>query len=140
MNLKETEILLREMFAIDGRLVDAERIKAWHNVLSNMPLEIAQRGLRLARQDERIHYVEPKHIIAKAKESAEALDREETRKKQQESKPVKQGIPMPTCIHGQGILYCNPCCDSMYRHHKTHAHLEHGDDLCLEFAKENVFA
>lgn len=140
MNLKETEILLREMFAIDGRIVDAERIKAWHNVLQNMPLEIAQRGLRLARMEEKIGYIEPKHIIAKARESAEALDREEARKKQQVEMPAQRGVPMPTCIHGVGLLSCDPCCATMARHHKTHAHLEYGDDLCLQFAKENVFA
>lgn len=138
MKIQETEILLKEMFAIDGRILDAERIKAWHNVIGNMPLEIAQRALRMARQDERIGYVEPKHIIGKAREAAEALDREEERNKVKE--PVKKGDPMPSCIHGKGIVWCDTCCHALHKHHqKHHAHLAYGDDKCYEYAKENLF-
>ena len=97
MKKTETEQLLREMFAIDGRKLDADKLLAWHNVIGGMPLDIAQRALRMARQDERISYIEPKHIIGKAKEAAEAMDREEQRKQRQE--PVKMGVPMPACIH-----------------------------------------
>lgn len=140
MKIQETEILLREMFAIDGRILDAERIKAWHNVIGNMPLDIAQRALRLARADERLGYIEPKHIIGKAKESADSLDREERLKKERSETIVYNGVPQPSCIHGIKILTCDPCCDAMYRHHKKHEHLQKCGDLCLEFAKENVFA
>jgi len=108
----ETEQLLREMFAIDGRKLDADKLLAWHNVIGGMPLDIAQRALRMARQDERISYIEPKHIIGKAKEAAEAMDREEQRKAKQE--PVKKGVPMPTCIHGEALLYCDDCCRTMW--------------------------
>ena len=140
MKIQETELLLREMFAIDGRILDAERIKAWHNVIGNMPLDIAQRALRLARADERLGYIEPKHIIAKARESADSLDREERLKKERSETIVYNGVPQPSCIHGVKILSCDECCDKMYRHHKKHAHLEKCGDLCLEFAKEQVFA
>jgi hypothetical protein len=140
MKIQETEVLLREMFAIDGRILDAERIKAWHNVIGFMPLEIAQRALRLARSDERLGYIEPKHIIAKAKESADSLDREERLKKERSETPVYNGVPQPSCIHGSKILSCDICCDKMFRHHETHAHLQKCGDLCLEYAKENVFA
>ena len=138
MKISETEVLLREMFAIDGRYLEADKIKAWHNVIGGMPLDIAQRALRMARQDERIGYIEPKHIIGKAKEAAEALDHQEERNKKQE--PVKKGAPMPSCIHGKGVVWCNDCCNALYKNHeKTHAHLEYGDDLCHEYAKANLY-
>lgn len=139
MKIQETEVLLREMFAIDGRHLDADKLKAWHNVIGNMPLDIAQRALRMARQDERIKYIEPKHIFGKAKEAAEAMDRQEERNKEI-PKPV-QGSPHPSCIHGKALLSCNPCCNAVWRHHKeTHPHLDVGDEKCAEFAKENVLA
>lgn len=139
MKIQETEILLREMFAIDGRMLDAERIKAWHNVIGSMPLEIAQRALRLARQDERIGYVEPKHIIGKAKESADALDREERIKNAQQAKEFQQGFPQPTCIHGELLLSCNPCCHRMHLEHEAHKVKEINSELCLKYAKENIY-
>jgi len=136
---KETEQLLNEMFAIDGRKLDAEKLLAWHNVIGSWPLDIAQRALRMARQDERIAFIEPKHIIAKAKEAVEAMDREEQRKKTKE--PVKKGVAMPTCIHGHGLLYCNDCCRTMWHYHRdNHDHLANCQDLCHNFAKENVIA
>lgn len=139
MNKTETEQLLREMFAIDGRKVDADKILAWHNVIGSMPLEIAQRALRMARQDERITYVEPKHIFAKAKEAAEAMDREDERRKT--LPPSDKGTPMPTCIHGMGLIACDPCCDTMYRFHESnHGHLQNCGELCHTYAKENVIA
>jgi hypothetical protein len=140
MKIQETEILLREMFAIDGRILDADRIKAWHNVIGNMPLEIAQRALRLARQDERIGYVEPKHIIGKAKESADALDRQERVKFAQSEKPVSKGFPQPTCIHGELLLSCSRCCHQMHLEHERHAAKELNSELCLKYAKENIYA
>ena len=140
MKIQETEILLREMFAIDGRILDADRIKAWHNVIGNMPLEIAQRALRLARQDERIGYVEPKHIIGKAKESADALDRQERVKYAQSEKPVSKGFPQPACIHGELLLSCNPCCHQMHLEHERHEAKELNSELCLKYAKENIYA
>ena len=139
MKKTETEQLLREMFAIDGRKIDADKLLAWHNVLEYMPLDIAQRALRMARQDERINFVEPKHIIAKAKEAAEAMDREEQRKQKQE--PVKKGQPMPTCIHGVGLIYCDPCCHTLYKYQKEKlSHLINYSEPLYEFAKENVIA
>jgi hypothetical protein len=140
MKIQETEILLREMFAIDGRILDADRIKAWHNVIGSMPLEIAQRALRLARQDERIGYIEPKHIIGKAKESADSLDREERVRQAQEAKPVAKGFPQPTCIHGELLLSCGPCCHQMHLEHQRHEAKELNSELCLKYAKENIYA
>lgn len=139
MKKDETEQLLREMFAIDGRKLDADKLLAWHNVIGGMPLDIAQRALRMARQDERISYVEPKHIIGKAKEAAEAMDREEQRNKKQE--PVKQGVKMPTCIHGTGLVYCDTCCATLWNHQKTELnHLANYGELLHEYAKANVIA
>ena len=138
MKIQETEVLLREMFAIDGRILDADRIKAWHNVIGHMPLDIAQRALRLARQDERIGYIEPKHIIGKAKESADSLDREERVKQAKLAKPIVKGAPHPVCIHGHLLLECNTCCHVMHLEHEKHKDRELNSELCHKFAKEMV--
>lgn len=139
MKIQEIEILLREMFAIDGRILDADRIKAWHNVIGHMPLDVAQRALRLARQDERIGYIEPKHIIGKAKESAEALDREERVKQAQQARPQIQGDPMPICLHGKELLTCDPCCHQMHLEHERHKDRELKSEFCLAYAREHIY-
>ena len=127
------------MFAVDGRHLEIEKIKAWHNVIGSMPLDIAQRALRMARQDERIGYIEPKHIIGKAKEAAEAMDRQEERKKAQPE--VKLGQPMPTCIHGKGLLYCDPCCHTLWVYQRDNlSHLINYTEPLHAYAKENVIA
>lgn len=140
MQLKETETLLREMFAIDGRILDADRIKAWHNSIGFMPLEIAQQALRMARQDTNLGYLEPKHLIAKAKAAAEELDREERLAQQREKKEIQNGDPCPTCKHGTSLISCDECCKNLWRFHKQHVHLKYNDEFCMEYLQKEVLA
>jgi len=139
MQLKETEILLREMFAIDGRILDADRLKAWHNAVGFMPLDVAQEALRIARRDERINYIEPKHIVAKAREAAMELDRQAQKEEQAKQKEYK-GVPCPHCKHKMPIVECNICCKALSDHHKKHEHLNWGDEFCEELFRKELLA
>lgn len=141
MNLKETEQFLRDLSAIDGRQVTADRIKNWQSILENVPLAIAEEAHKLARRDASIEYLEPRHIIAKAKQWAEQQDVEERR--QQAMNPVKtqfQGIPAPKCIHESTIASCPKCCHQLWKFHERHIEHDYGDKLCVEFARENLYA
>lgn len=141
MNLRETEQFLRDIAAIDGRQVTAERIKNWQAILENVPLDIAEEALKLARRDASIDYLEPKHIIAKAKQWAEQQDTEQRR--QQAMTPVKrefQGIACPKCIHDSTLAECQICCREMWQFHQRHADQDYGDKFCIEFARENLYA
>lgn len=139
MNLKETEQLLREMFAIDGRKLDSEKIVAWKESLGSMQLDVAQQALRICRADERIQYIEPRHLYAKAKAAAEEVDRN-LEQKQRREEITTVGTPCPTCHHGKCVAFCNDCCNAMWAFHQTHAHLKVGDDLCHEYMKEKLVA
>ena len=140
MNLKETETLLREMFAIDGRKLEAEKIAAWRESLSSMQLDVAQAALRKCRADERISYVEPKHIWGKAKEAAQELDRIQQQQQvaEEQVKPVVR--TQPTCKHDKLLLSCNACCRDMNNFHETHGDVFECAELCHNFAKENLLA
>lgn len=139
MQLKEIEILLREMFAIDGRILDADRIKAWHNVIGFMPLDVAQEALRMARKDERINYIEPKHLVAKAKEAAMELDRQQQKEEQAKLQDFK-GVPCPHCKHKKPLIECNQCCRDLWHFHQKHEHLKHGDEFCSEYLRKELLA
>lgn len=141
MNLKETETLLRELSAIDGRQITAERIKAWQSVLESMPLDIAQEAHKMARMDETIGYLEPKHLIAKAKEAALRMEQEERRQQAMTPKPQEfKGILAPKCIHSSTIASCPKCAKAMWEFHKRHLEKDYGDTLCVEYARGNLYA
>ena len=141
MNLKETEILLREMFAVDGRKLEAEKIAAWKESLGGMQLDVAQAALRAARADSFINYVEPRHLWAKAKAAAQELDRLEQQAAMKEEEANKTYAPCPTCIHGTTLLACNECCRTLMNLHNSHQN-QYGDcgESCNQFAKENLLA
>lgn len=131
--MKKTECaeLLQEISAVDSRKVNVETIEAWFNIIGHIPLEIAREALHLARKDDRINYLEPRHIISWAKEAAFRLDREQTPTISHMPDSVRQ----PVCRkHGLPIMECLPCCDAM-------KHLAYADkNATLRFAKEHIFA
>lgn len=131
--MKKTECaeLMKEISAIDNRNVTLETVEAWFAVIGQIPYDIAREALRLARKDDRIDYLEPKHIVSWAKEAAWKLDREQNNPVPQTNDWVRQ----PICReHGLGILDCNECCRKMafmaYR----------PKNEILVYAKENIFA
>jgi hypothetical protein len=131
MNLTETQTLLREISAVDKRQVDQATTQMWFQILGHIPLDIAREAHILARKDDRIPYLEPKHIVAWAREAAFKLDR---REKKQEEAPVAVAKE-PTCKdHNKKIMSCGPCCRRM-------AEMSHlNDPQLLLWAKENIYA
>lgn len=110
MNLAQTTEILDYLSAIDGRMVTAEKVKAWQEVIGYLDYDLAKQGVVMAIRQENINYVEPKHIIAMTQRVKEQRKIEESKLLAQEPKPVKWGSPMPKCEHGKGLLFCDPCC------------------------------
>jgi len=131
MNLTETQTLLREISAVDKRQIDQATTQMWFQILGHIPLDIAREAHILARKDDRIPYLEPKHIVAWAREAAFRLDRKEQKAQEQPVDVAKE----PVCkAHQKKIMSCADCCKVMSQQtHLTDAQL-------LLFAKENIFA
>jgi hypothetical protein len=131
MNLTETQQLLREISAVDKRNVDQATTQVWFQILGHIPLEIAQMAHILARKDDRIPYLEPKHIVAWAREAAFKLDRDKPRPEDK----VVDIAPEPTCkAHQIKIMSCRPCCRLL----ADMGHLRTPE--LLIWAKENIYA
>ena len=105
MNRTETQALLKQIAVIDNRKVTPEVIEAWHGIVGVIPFDIANEALTLARKDATINWLEPRHIVAWAKEAAFRTRRE---------MPVDllqtESSPAPLCDHGHTIARCVPCC------------------------------
>ena len=109
MNLAETTELLDYLSAIDGRQVTAEKVKAWNEVIGYLDYPLAKESAILAQREQTINFVEPKHIIAMSYKIKENLKREQSIHREPETDGT-WGSPMPKCVHGKGLLYCDPCC------------------------------
>lgn len=130
MKLSETQQLLKEISAVDKRQLDQATVQMWHAILGHIPLDIAREAHLMARRDDRIAYLEPKHIIAWAKEAAFKLDRQKPHAEEE----IKRGSPEPTCKHNKKLLSCSFCCRRMSE--MSHLH----DAALLVWAKENIYA
>jgi len=130
MNMADAKTLLEEIAAVDGRKLTPETVAAWQGILGSMQLDVAREAHKMARRDDRVTYLEPKHIVSWAREAAFKLDRENP-KVQEEVK----GSPMPVCkAHNVGILLCDPCC------HRLHKYKEvRGLDTLHDFAKREIY-
>jgi hypothetical protein len=129
MNISETKSLLDAISAIDNRKVTAEVVDAWHQILGQIPNDIAKEALKLAQQDASIKYLEPRHIFAWAKEAAFRLDRNKVVEAE-----VLRGTPEPTCKHDKKLLSCGTCCRELSKQ----SHLI-SEDLHA-YAKANIYA
>lgn len=130
MNMADTRKLLEEIAAIDNREVTPDTIAAWNGILGSMPLDVAQKAHRLARRDEKVRYLEPKHIVSWAREAAFQLDREKP-KEEIRITPT----PQPVCkAHNKSILLCDPCCHRMWKYSEVK-----GFDTLHEFAKREIY-
>jgi hypothetical protein len=69
MNLNETKMLLKEISSVDNRKLDESLAVAWQAIIGHLEFEMAKSALILARQDSTINYLEPRHIVAWAKEA-----------------------------------------------------------------------
>jgi hypothetical protein len=132
VNLNETKALLKEVAAIDNRKLSEEVAEAWQSILGFMPLEIAREALHLARKDDRVNWLEPKHIVSWAKEAAFKLDRATGNK----PPPEHSFDPQPKCKeHNVLILMCAPCCKKLQEFEELN-----GQRGLQEFAKSEVYA
>lgn len=112
MNKVELKELLDLVAAVDGRTITATVLEAWHPVIGFISLSDAKEALVLARRDETIGRVEPKHIVAKFKElrSKRAVADEQEAQAKNKSEP---GVPCPKCVHSLKIVDCKACCKAM---------------------------
>ena len=131
MNIAEVKELLTEISVIDNRKLSEEVAEGWHSILSFMPLEIAREALRLARKDDRINWLEPKHLVSWGREAAFKLDRDKPKNEE-----VLIGPPMKVCRdHQKPILYCDPCCQRLNLFQKTNE-----GSLLERFAQSEIYA
>lgn len=130
MNLNEIKQLLTEVSAIDNRKLSEQTAEAWEAVLRFMPLDIAREALHLARKDDRINWLEPKHIVAWAKEAAFKLDRAKPKTAEQVERAEQ-----PHCkAHGSPLTRCLPCARQLHQF----ASVE-GLDGLLGFAQSEIY-
>lgn len=114
MNKTEVKLLLADVAAIDNRRVTEETITAWTAVLGHLSLPIAQKALVLARQDEKVDYLEPKHIVARARDARMAIDRSAADRAEEAS---WRSDPEPICVtHDTRITKCQPCIALLFKH------------------------
>lgn len=130
MKLSETTLLLRQIATLDNRKVNDEVIAAWHEVIGQLPFDIAKEALKLAQQDASVKYLEPRHIFGWAKEAAFRLDRNKLSDQVQNLR----GTPEPNCKHDIKVNSCKSCCKELSKM----LHLT-SDDL-HNWAKVNIYA
>jgi hypothetical protein len=131
MNKTEIGELLLAVSAIDNRKITQQTVDGWTDILRHVPLDIALEAHRMARKNEAVGYLEPKHIISFAKEAAYALDRNKPKAKEE----TINGDPMPKCRdHHKPILTCDPCCHRLYKYSQAQ-----GFDRIQAFAKAEIY-
>ena len=110
MQKTETAELIEFLSLVDGRKITTDKIMAWHELIGFLDYPVAKQAVIEAQRDTTIQYIEPKHILGKAKAIKESQRALQAREEQFKEKPVLNGSRMPKCQHGKGILFCDPCC------------------------------
>jgi len=114
MNKSEIKLLLADVAAIDNRRVTEETVNAWSGVLGHLSLPVAQRAVIMARQDEKVDYLEPRHIISRARDARMAIDRSVEDRSEEAS---WRSDPEPICVtHNSRITKCDKCCALLAQH------------------------
>ena len=80
MTLNEVKELLSKIAAVDNRDLSELTAKAWYEVIGGISYQVADRALVLARQDPRINWLEPKHILGKSRDAIMELNQEQAKK------------------------------------------------------------
>jgi len=110
MQPEETKQIVDFISAADSRNVTEQTYGAWHLVIGHLTFEIARQAAVMALQDEAIRWTEPKHILGKAGRLLEVAEQDKRRQLALTREEPATGAEMPTCVHGKGLLYCDPCC------------------------------
>jgi hypothetical protein len=108
MNLNETKMLLKEIAVVDNRKLDEALALAWHAIINHLDFETAKESLVLARRDATINYLEPRHIVAWAKEAKHRS----TRNAVDQPTDFETALE-PLCIHSIKVMSCNACCRAL---------------------------
>jgi len=109
----DTERIVRKAAVLDNRQVTDAVIDAWHDVIGHVDYLVAERALVKARQDPNIVYLEPKHVIAKARDAIVELN-EEARVLAREAEDEGSADPEPICRpHNSRITQCDDCCHTL---------------------------
>lgn len=108
MKKTDTATVLEFLSLTDNRKITEDRIFAWHDAIGHLDFDIARAAVTEAVRDDSISWVEPKHILAKARVVIDRIEIE----KRRNAAPTERagGEAMPVCEHGLGLLYCLPCC------------------------------
>ena len=132
MNKTEAEAIVRRLAVLDNRRIDVTVIDTWHELIGHISYAVGERALLKAMQDAGISWVEPKHVLAKAREARMELDLEAKRVEVEE--PGKSD-PQPICAaHNLPILKCDDCCARMAAQSEKMA----GSDF-FAWADNNIF-
>lgn len=108
MKKTDTATVLEFLSLTDNRKITEDRILAWHDAIGHLDFDVARSAVTEAVRDDSISWVEPKHILAKARL---VIDRLATEKRRNQPAPERKiGDAMPVCKHNIGLLYCVPCC------------------------------
>lgn len=115
MNRRDTERIVRKVAVLDNRQVDDTVIDAWHEIIRHIDYTVAERALLKARQDANINWLEPKHVVAKARDAIIELN-DEAHKLAREAEEEGRADPEPICRdHRQRITSCKACCARLAR-------------------------
>lgn len=77
MNINETKQLLSRVAAVDNRDLSEAMAVEWHDLIGHLQYSVADRALTLARKDPMIDWIQPKHILMKARDAITELNKEE---------------------------------------------------------------
>jgi hypothetical protein len=113
MKSTETKQILDYFQAIDNRKVTPQITNIWHELIGHLDFDIARQASMLCREDSGIEWVEPRHLLAKARLVKESRLTDDRREQALNPSNEKVGVPMPKCVHNIGLLLCEPCCHQM---------------------------
>jgi len=110
MEAVDTASILEFLSLTDNRKIHPDGILAWHELIGHLDFDTAREAAHLAKQDAAIDWVEPKHILAKARVISDRKTTDARRDQAGQPLEKKLGSPIPLCKHGEKIVYCSPCC------------------------------
>lgn len=115
MNKTDTERLVRKAAVLDNRHVNDAVIEAWYELVGHLSYEVAERSLRIARQDPNIAYLEPKHVLGKSRDGIVELNTERANTAAHLDE-VGPSDPEPRCrAHVKRFTSCLECCNKLFR-------------------------
>jgi len=76
MQKQETQRLVLKICAVDGREPKPETFSAWHDLIGHLSAEVAAMAVQMAMSDEKVHKVEPRHVLARVPDATGKLNAE----------------------------------------------------------------